>query len=58
VNGLQRIAALVFCVLFAVQSAGTKPPGRWSEFQAKRWAEERGWLVGCNFIRSITRPNK
>lgn len=28
------------------------PPQRWSEEQAKRWQERRGWLVGVNYIPS------
>jgi hypothetical protein len=53
-TGLRKMAATVFCILIlsAVPSAGAEPPGRWSAEQARRWAEEHGWLVGCNFIPS------
>ena len=39
-------------VSFLSQPASADSPARWSKCGPRRWAKERGWLVGCNFLPS------
>jgi len=42
---------LAFVLLIAPALAG-EPAERWSQAKAREWAQQRGWLVGCNFAPS------
>jgi len=48
---MRRLACLV--LLFAPALALAEDvPARWSQEKANQWLNERGWLVGCNFLPS------
>lgn len=42
------LSVLVFCT----QVSWAEPAERWSSSKANSWYQEKGWLVGCNFIPS------
>ena len=41
---------LLFVTVMVLAACGRVDYNRWSEEKANKWAEDHGWIVGCNYI--------